>query len=57
MRLGVLRLRQRWIDREVSSSLTGVVVAALVGGGFVAGFLCARMLEAVPRVVAAAAAA
>jgi len=52
MRLGVLRLRQRWVDREVSPSLTRAVMAALVGGGFVAGFVCSRMLETVTRVVA-----
>jgi hypothetical protein len=51
MRLGTLHLRQRWIDREISPSLTGALMAALVGGGFVAGFLCARVWDAVPRVV------
>ncbi|KAK1837252.1 hypothetical protein QBC39DRAFT_246508, partial [Podospora conica] len=39
LRLGVLRLRQRWIGREVSTSLTAAAAAALVGGGFVAGVL------------------
>jgi hypothetical protein len=51
MRLGVLKLRQRWIDHEVSPSLTGALMAALVGGGFVAGFLCSRVLDALPMVM------
>lgn len=37
MRLGVLRLRQRWVDREVSESLTVVVGLGLMMSGFVMG--------------------
>lgn len=42
MRIGVLRLRQRWVGREVSPSLTAAVAAVLVGGGFVLGGLVGR---------------
>lgn len=44
MRLGVLRLRQRWIEREVSKSLTGTVVMGIAMGGFVLGVLASRFL-------------
>jgi len=37
MRIGVLKLRQKWLDREVSPSLTLTVGIALVMGGFVMG--------------------
>jgi len=42
MKIGVLRLRQRWIDREVSPSLTAAVAVGLVGCGFVLGVLASR---------------
>lgn len=42
MRIGVLRLRQRWVGRGVSPSLTAAVAGVLVGGGFVVGVLAGR---------------
>ncbi|KAK5658699.1 hypothetical protein OQA88_1508 [Cercophora sp. LCS_1] len=47
MRLGVLRLRQRWIDREVSSSLTVAVALGIAAGGFVAGVLVSRWFDSI----------
>lgn len=38
MRVGRFRLRQRWIDREVSRSLTGAVMVLIWVAGFVLGF-------------------
>jgi len=45
MRVGKLRFRQRWIDREVSPSLTVVVALGIAAVGFVAGFATARWVE------------
>jgi len=42
MRIGTLRFRQRWLDREVSESLTNAVAMGLVGGGFLLGILASR---------------
>lgn len=42
MRIGVLRLRQRWVGMEVSPLLTAAVAGVLVGGGFVVGVLAGR---------------
>jgi hypothetical protein len=39
MRVGRLSFRQRWIDREVSPSLTAVAVLLIALGGFVLGFV------------------
>ncbi|GKT89734.1 hypothetical protein Ct61P_07584 [Colletotrichum tofieldiae] len=44
MRLGKFSFRQRWIDREVSESLTMVVGLCIAAGGFVAGFAASRWL-------------
>ncbi len=44
MRIGTLRLRQRWLDREISASLTAAVSLGIAMGGFVAGVLCSRAL-------------
>ncbi|KZL85680.1 hypothetical protein CI238_11797, partial [Colletotrichum incanum] len=44
MRLGRFSFRQRWIDREVSESLTMVVGFCIAAGGFVAGFAASRWL-------------
>ncbi|KXH49351.1 hypothetical protein CSAL01_13752 [Colletotrichum salicis] len=44
MRLGKFSFRQRWIDREVSESLTVAIGVSLVLGGFVAGFAASRWL-------------
>jgi hypothetical protein len=42
MRLGRLNFRQRWIDREVSPSLTAVVALLIALGGFLLGFVVGR---------------
>ncbi|GAB1311093.1 hypothetical protein MFIFM68171_01303 [Madurella fahalii] len=42
MRVGRFRLRQRWINREVSPSLTAAVVLLVATAGFVLGFAAAR---------------
>ncbi len=47
VRLGILRLRQRWIDREVSPSLTAAAAFAIAAGGFVIGFLTSRCLDSI----------
>ncbi len=47
LRLGVLRLRQRWIDREVSPSLTAVVALGIAAGGFAVGFLASRCVDSI----------
>ncbi|KAH8881271.1 hypothetical protein GQ53DRAFT_773507 [Thozetella sp. PMI_491] len=47
MRLGTLHLRQRWIDREVSPSLTATIAFAIAAGGFVLGFLTSRCLDSI----------
>jgi hypothetical protein len=39
MRVGRFSFRQRWIDREVSPSLTAVAVLLIAFGGFVLGFV------------------
>ena len=41
MRIGVLRLRQRWLEREVSPSLTAAAAAGLAAAGFALGVLAA----------------
>ena len=43
MRIGRLSFRQRWIDREVSPSLTAVVVLLIALGGFMLGFVLGRL--------------
>ncbi|KAJ2903317.1 hypothetical protein MKZ38_010068 [Zalerion maritima] len=48
MRLGRLKLRQKWIDREISSSLTLSVMIGLVVLGFISGFLTAKMGDLIP---------
>ncbi|KAK1974726.1 hypothetical protein LZ30DRAFT_607303 [Colletotrichum cereale] len=44
MRIGRFRFRQRWIDREVSESLTVAVGFCIAAGGFVAGLAASRWL-------------
>ena len=44
LRIGTLRLRQRWIDREVSPSLTAGVALGIAAGGFVLGYLAQSWL-------------
>ncbi|GKT40088.1 uncharacterized protein ColSpa_00269 [Colletotrichum spaethianum] len=44
LRVGKFSFRQRWIDREVSSSLTAAVGFCIAAGGFVAGFAASRWL-------------
>jgi hypothetical protein len=43
MRIGRLSFRQRWIDRQVSPSLTAAVGLLLALGGFMLGFVVGRM--------------
>ena len=45
MRVGRFSFRQRWIDREVSPSLTAAVVFFIAVGGFVLGFGAASWLD------------
>ncbi|KAK4242378.1 hypothetical protein C8A03DRAFT_11431, partial [Achaetomium macrosporum] len=45
MRLGRFSLRRRWIDREVSPSLTAAVALLIALGGFVLGFVAAKVLD------------
>ncbi|KAK4190485.1 hypothetical protein QBC35DRAFT_377805, partial [Podospora australis] len=42
MRIGRFSLRQTWLEREVSASLTATVVCLIALAGFVAGFLASR---------------
>lgn len=50
MRLGTLKLRQRWVDREVSESLTIAVATGLLTLGFVVGLVVGRLsTTALPR--------
>lgn len=42
MHVGTLSLRQKWAEREVSPSLTAVVVCAIALAGFLAGVLATR---------------
>lgn len=44
MRIGTIKLRQRWIQRELSQSLTYSVALALFGGGVLTGVLVSRLL-------------
>jgi hypothetical protein len=39
IRMGTFSFKQKWLDREVSQSLTGVVVLGVLGMGMVIGFL------------------
>src|SRR5690242_14383097 len=48
MRIGRFSFRQRWIDREVSSSLTAAVVLVIALGGFVLGFVAGRWPDGSP---------
>lgn len=45
MRLGTLRLRQTWLDREVSASLTASVMLAIGAAGFLLGFVSSRLID------------
>jgi hypothetical protein len=45
MRIGVLKFRQRWLDREVSESLTAAAVLGILAVGFVAGFATSKLLD------------
>jgi len=40
IRMGTFSFRQKWLDREVSQSLTGVVVLGVLAMGMVVGFVC-----------------
>ncbi|KAK4148533.1 hypothetical protein C8A00DRAFT_19649, partial [Chaetomidium leptoderma] len=45
MRVGRFSFRQRWVDREVSPSLTAAAVLLIALGGFVLGFVAGRWLD------------
>ncbi|KAL0936525.1 uncharacterized protein CTRU02_208740 [Colletotrichum truncatum] len=45
MRVGRLRFRKRWIDHDVSPSLTAAVMFSIAMGGFIAGFAASRWLD------------
>ncbi|KAH7133669.1 hypothetical protein EDB81DRAFT_762951 [Dactylonectria macrodidyma] len=45
MRLGTLRLRQHWLAREVSASLTASVMLAIGVAGFLLGFVSSRLID------------
>ncbi|CAM1507108.1 Fc.00g067490.m01.CDS01 [Cosmosporella sp. VM-42] len=45
MRIGVISFRQKWLDREVSSSLTATVMFGIGVAGFLAGFMSSRLLD------------
>ncbi len=47
MRIGRFSFRQRWIDREVSPSLTAVAVLLIALGGFRLGFVAGRWMDRV----------
>jgi uncharacterized membrane protein (Fun14 family) len=38
--MGTFSFRQKWIEREVSDSLTAVVALGVLGLGIVVGFIC-----------------
>jgi hypothetical protein len=40
IRMGTFSFRQKWIQREVSESLTAVVAFGVLGLGIVVGFVC-----------------
>ncbi|KAK7423348.1 hypothetical protein QQX98_001139 [Neonectria punicea] len=45
MRLGTMRFRQHWLQREVSPSLTTSVMLAIGVAGFVLGFVSSRLVD------------
>lgn len=45
MRIGTLRFRQRWVDREVSPSLTASVALGIAAGGFLLGYVTSSLLK------------
>lgn len=45
MRLGTLKFRQNWLDREVSPSLTRAVMFGIGLVGFLSGFVACRLLD------------
>lgn len=47
MHVGTLSLRQKWADREVSKSLTAVVICAIAVAGFLAGVLATKAWDGV----------
>ena len=40
IRMGTFSFRQKWIEREVSDSLTIVVALGILGLGIIVGFVC-----------------
>ncbi|KAK7416303.1 hypothetical protein QQZ08_012045 [Neonectria magnoliae] len=45
MRLGTMRFRQQWLQREVSPSLTTSVMLVIGVAGFVLGFISSRLVD------------
>ena len=45
IRIGRFSFRQRWIDREISPSLTGAAVVGIAAAGFVAGLVTSRVVD------------
>lgn len=45
MRLGTIRFRQNWLQREVSGSLTASVMLVIGVAGFVIGIVSSRLVE------------
>ena len=40
IRVGTFSFRQKWIEREISESLTAAVALAILSLGIVVGFIC-----------------
>jgi hypothetical protein len=40
IRMGTFSFRQKWIEREISESLTAVVGLGVLGVGIIVGFVC-----------------
>ncbi|KAF7550447.1 hypothetical protein G7Z17_g5699 [Cylindrodendrum hubeiense] len=45
MRLGTIRLRQHWLQREVSASLTASFMLVIGAAGFLLGFVSSRLID------------
>lgn len=45
LRLGTMRFRQKWLDREVSESLTAAVMFGIGSAGFLLGILFSRIMD------------
>jgi len=45
MRIGTLSFRQKWLDREISPSLTATLAIGIAAGGFVLGWLASSLVR------------